>query len=641
MSACETETSSQSLDSRAREYVKQSRDGLKRYKKSNTIMTHNQATNIVLAVMRAPEWHWLMNLSGWASDTIKEYCKYSMIENTSKRSTDDEEYHSCKSDVSNSNNSKDSISELDSWIWIDPKELAVMNQEQEVSQEYIEFQHLFKQSEQSELLNYGLHDHWMPLMEGKDPACKKIYPMSEKESKALQEYIDKQLKEDIIRPSKLPAGHGVLFVSKKDDELWLCIDYQSLNVITIKDRHPLPWIDKMQDHIRGAKWFTKLNITDVYYQLQIVKEEEWKTVFQTKYEHYEYLVMSFRLTNALALFQRFINEVCEEYLDMFMIVYLDDILIFLNTLEEHIQHVRAVLRKFENTQLQLKLKKCEFHVQETESLGHWITTADTQMEKTKVQAIRDWPELKSIKKIQQFTGLMNYYWWFLKNYLQFMAPLFKLLKKRQKFYWRTEQKEAFEKAKQSVMKESTLAQYNPAKPSMIETNASDYTIGMISTQPEEDEKPWLIAFHLWKLIQVELNYNIHDKELLAIVVAFKTWRTYLEEAQHTVLVKTDNKNLTFFTMIKVLTRRQAKWAEVLLQYDFKIMHCRGNENGQADALSVTAILVFGMLMVAESSGLVIMWSHTPTDGYISWIILNPYFNPSWSFTLLSNEIVVV
>ena len=119
--------------------------------------------------------------------------------------------------------------------------------------------------------------------------------------------------------------------------------------------------------------------------------------------------MSFRLTNALALFQRFINEVCGEYLDIFVIAYLDDILIFSNTLKEHIQHVRAVLKKFKNTQLQLKLKKCKFHVQETEFLGHWIIIKNIQMKKTKVQAIKDWPELKNIKEVQQFTDLVNYY----------------------------------------------------------------------------------------------------------------------------------------------------------------------------------------------------------------------------------------
>ena len=140
----------------------------------------------------------------------------------------------------------------------------------------------------------------------------------------------------------------------------------------------------MQDRIRGAKYFTKLNITDAYYQLRIAKGDEWKTAFQTKYGHYEYTVMPFGLTNALASFQQFINKVLREYLDIFAIAYLDDILIFSDTLEEHVDHVTKILERFEQARLRLKLKKCEFHVQETEFLGHWITTKGIQMEKTKI-----------------------------------------------------------------------------------------------------------------------------------------------------------------------------------------------------------------------------------------------------------------
>ena len=157
----------------------------------------------------------------------------------------------------------------------------------------------------------------------------------------------------------------------------------------IKDRHPLPQIDKMQDCIRGSKYFMKLNITNTYYQIHIAKGEEWKIAFQTKYGHYKYTVMPFRLTNTPASFQQFINEVCREYLDIFMIAYLDDILIFSATLEEHVNHVMKILEKFDKAELQLKLRKCEFHIQETKFLGHWITTEGIQMEKMKIQVILD------------------------------------------------------------------------------------------------------------------------------------------------------------------------------------------------------------------------------------------------------------
>jgi len=407
------------------------------------------------AIYRANHRRIFMNLLGWAPDTTKSYCEYSNMEDISKRPTTDEEYHSGRTDSSEA-----SDSELGSWEWIDPKELAATTQEPTIPKEYEEFQHLFKQPEQPELPDHGPHDHRMPLMEGKEPTCKKIYSMSEKESKALREYINEQLKKGTIQPSTSPAGHGVLFVPKKDGSLRLCVDYRPLNAITIKDRHPLPRIDEMQDRIRGAKWFTKLDVTDAYNRLRIAKGEEWKTAFRTKYGHYEYLVMPFGLTNAPASFQRFINEVFGEHLDIFVIAYLDDILIFSNTLEEHVQHVQMTLQKLENAKLRLKLKKCEFHVQETEFLGHWITTEGIQMDRNKVQAILDWPALKSIKEVQQFTGLVNYYRRFLKDYSQFMTPLFKMLKKGQEFQWGPEQQQAFQQAKERIVSESGLITEN-------------------------------------------------------------------------------------------------------------------------------------------------------------------------------------
>ena len=575
------DTFPRSTDGRADSYVKRSRGGSKKKSKKDSTgcdpkrhETSDTATNIVLAATRASERHWLTELSGWAPDTNEEYQTYSIIEDIPKSPTS-EGYHSQDESADH---------DLDSWELVDHKDLAATEQKA-IPAEYEEFRHLFKRPEQIELPEYGPHDHKIPLMEGKEPTCKKIYAMSETESKALKEYIDEQLRKGTIRPSKSPAGHGVLFVPKKDKGLRLCMDYRPLNAITIKDRHPLPRIDEMQDRIKGAKWFTKLDITDAYYRLRINKGEEWKTAFRTKYGHYEYLVMPFGLTNAPASFQRFVNEALGEHLDIFVIAYLDDILIFSNEYEEHVRHVKAVLKKLEQAALRLKESKCELHVQETEFLGHWITTKGIEMEKSKVKAILDWPTPKNVKEVQQFAGLINYYRRFIQDYSRTMTPLFEITKKGKEFQWGPEQQKAFEKAKEKITSAPILVQFDPEKETTIETDASDYAIGMRMTQPGLEGKPQAVAFHSRKLVPAEVNYDIHDKELLAIVVAFKTWRVYLEGARHTVLVKTDHKNLTFFTTTKELTRRQARWAEVLSQYDFKIIHCKGNENGQADALS--------------------------------------------------------
>jgi hypothetical protein len=169
-------------------------------------------------------------------------------------------------------------------------------------QEYHGYRILFEQPKQYTLLKHGKHDHKIPLKEGTSPACKKLYQLSEKETPILKEYINKELSFGKIQPSKSPAGHGLLFVPKKDGSLRPCIDYRPLNVIMIKDRYPLPLIHEIQDQIQGAKWFTKLDITDAYNHIRIADGEEWKTAFRTKFRHFEYLVMPFGLTNAPALF---------------------------------------------------------------------------------------------------------------------------------------------------------------------------------------------------------------------------------------------------------------------------------------------------------------------------------------------------
>ncbi|GMG17194.1 unnamed protein product [Aspergillus oryzae] len=295
--------------------------------------------------------------------------------------------------------------------------------------------------------------------------------------------------------------------------------------------------------------------------------------------------MPFGLTNAPASFQRFINEALGEILDVFVIAYLDDILIFSHKLEEHVQHVQTVLEKLQKAEVRLKLKKCEFHVQETEFLGHWISTEGIQAEEGKVKAIQEWPEPTNLKELQQFIGLLNYYRKFIDRYAHRLAPLFDLLKKSKQWEWTNEHQSTFDKAKEAITTAPILAQHDPAKQTIIETDASDYAIGARMVQAGPDRKPRPIAFESRKLVQAELNYDIHDKELLAIVSAFKKWRVYLEGAQHQIIVKSDHKNLTYFTTTKELTRRQARWAETLSQYDFRIEHCKGLENDQADALS--------------------------------------------------------
>jgi hypothetical protein len=297
------------------------------------------------------------------------------------------------------------------------------------------------------------------------------------------------------------------------------------------------------------------------------------------------MVMPFGLTNAPTSFQALINNTLREYLDDFAVAYLDNILIFSKTYEEHVQHVRKVLTKLREKDLPVKLSKCEFHKHSIAFLGYIVSDKGLSPDPAKVRAIKEWPELGSVKDVQAFLGLLNYYRKFIRNFGHIAAPLNNLTKKDTVFALSAECKEAFKELKHRLMIAPVLAIYDPEKESILETDASDFAISAILTQKGDDGKKRPVAYYSRKMTQPELNYDVHDKELLAVVEAFKTWRVYLEGAKYPIQVYTDHKNLLYWTTTKELNRRQVRWAETLASYDFRINHVRGTENAGADALS--------------------------------------------------------
>lgn len=454
-----------------------------------------------------------------------------------------------------------------------------------VPDEYREYQDVFTPPAEGTLPAHDEFDHEINTQDGKDPKFMPIYQLSQKESETLREYIDENLRKGYIRKSTSPAGYPILFVPKKDGSLRLCVDYRQLNSITIKDRHPLPLISEIQDRIQGANYFTKYDITNAYNRLRIKEGHEWKTAFRTKFGHFEYVVMPFGLTNAPASFQRFIFSVLGKDLDTFVIAYLDDILVFSKTEAEHVEHNRKVLQRLRTAKVTLKPKKCEFHVQETTFLGYTISPQGLGMEEEKIKAITDWPTPKNTRDVQSFLGLCNYYRKLVPQYSKHAAGLYRFTKKNETFQWDDAAEETFQNLKSLYTKDRIVRVFNYNQPCTMETDASDYALGAQLLQPDEEGTMHPVAFWSRKMIPAELNYDIHDKELLAIVSAFQVWRAYLEGAKHTVTVRTDHHNLTFFTTTKKLTRRQARWAETLSQYDFRIVQCKGTENAVADALS--------------------------------------------------------
>ncbi len=427
-------------------------------------------------------------------------------------------------------------------------------------------------------------DHEIPLLDDKQPKWMPLYPMSEDQLKEVRTYLDENLKRGFIRPSKSPAGYPILFVPKKDGTKRLCVDYRQLNEITRRDSYPLPLIGELQDRLGRAKWFTSLDLKEAYYRVRMKEGEEWKTAFRTRYGHYEYTVMPFGLKNAPATFQRLINDTLREYLDDFAITYLDDILIYSDDLEMHHSHVHKVLGKLNERALYVKKSKSRFETKEIKFLGYVIRPGQIEKDPEKTGAVRNWPPPKRVKEVQAFLGLTNYYRKFVPNYARIAEPLTRLTRKDEGWHWDKEQEDAFHALKGSLSGTAHLRIPNPTCEKVLETDASDFAVGACLYQIEDgQQRP--IAYRSRKLSGPEERYEVHDKELLAIVEALQDWRPYLAGTEKPIQIYTDHKNLRNFATTKQLNRRQVRWAEQLADYEFQIHYKKGNENGGADALS--------------------------------------------------------
>jgi RNase H-like domain found in reverse transcriptase/Reverse transcriptase (RNA-dependent DNA polymerase)/Integrase zinc binding domain/Chromo (CHRromatin Organisation MOdifier) domain len=452
--------------------------------------------------------------------------------------------------------------------------------------EYHEFAKVFSKKEAEALPEHRSYDHTIPLQEGATPPfARTSYSLSPNELEVLDKYIKDNLRKGFIRHSQSPAAAPILFVKKPDGSLRLCVDYRGLNKVTVKNRYPLPLIGELMDKCGNAKYFTSFDMRDGYNLLRMAQGEEWKTAFRCRYGLYEYCVMPFGLCNAPGTFQHFANDKFRDFLDEFLVIYLDDLLIYSNTLEEHKRHVRLVLERLQEAGLYIKPQKCQFHVKKVSFLGFMISSDGIHMDPAKVEAILGWERPKSAHDTLVFLGFANFYRRFIKNYSKIAAPLTNLTRKEVKFKWSPEAEEAFSSLKRAFCSAPILRHFDQTKPAIIEVDASDFAYGGVLSQ-YHDGVLHPCAFISKKFTAAELNYEIYDKEMLAIVKCmYDHWRHYLEGSGQQVQIFTDHKNLLWFTETKVYNRRQARWAEKLSRFDFTITFRPGVRQGKPDALS--------------------------------------------------------
>ena len=399
--------------------------------------------------------------------------------------------------------------------------------------------------------------------------------MAPAELKELKVQMEELLSKGFVKTSTSPWGAPVSFVKKKDGSLCLCIDYRQLNKVTIRNQYPLPRIDDLFDQLQGAKVFSKMDLRSGYHQLKVRREDVPKTAFRTRYGHYEFLVMPFSLTNAPAAFMDLMNRVFGPYL---VIVFIDDILIYSSSKEEHTEHLRIVLQTLTEHHLYAKFIKCQFWLDRVTFLGHVVSTEGISVDPQKIEAIVDWKPPTNVTEVRSFLGLTGYYRKFVDGFSKIATTLTKLTRKEEKFIWSEACQNSFDELKQRLTTAPVLTLPSGSEGFTVYCDASRQGLGCVLMQRDR-----VIAYASRQLKKYEGNYPTHDLELAAVVFALRIWRHYLYGVPCRIF--TDHKSLQYLFSQKDLNMRQRRWIELIKDYDCTIEYNPGKANVVADALS--------------------------------------------------------
>jgi RNase H-like domain found in reverse transcriptase/Reverse transcriptase (RNA-dependent DNA polymerase)/Integrase zinc binding domain len=428
-------------------------------------------------------------------------------------------------------------------------------------------------------------DHKIELLPGKEPPYQKTRPMNPQELKVIRKWLDDNLAKGFIRESRARCAAPLLLAAKPGGGVRICQDYRGLNNITIKNRYPLPLIRETLDALCNAKVYTKLDIIAAFNNIRIAEGDIWKTAFITRFGLFETLVMPFGLCNAPATFQNYINHTLFDLLDKFCTAYLDDILIYSTDKKQHREHVREVVTRLRDAGLQIDIDKCEFETTRTKYLGLIVTPGGVEMDPEKVSTILNWEPPPALRDLQRFLGFANFYRRFIRDFSKITRPLNDLLKKSTIWSWEVEHQTAFDQLKAAFSMAPVLALYDYNRKTVLETDASDWASGGVLSQYDDEGVLRPVAYFSSKHSAQECNYEIYDKELLAIIKALEEWRPELQGTQEPFEVITDHKNLEYFTTTKALNQRQVRWSEFLSGFNFRIVYRPGTKAVRPDALS--------------------------------------------------------
>ncbi|GBC25874.2 retroviral-like aspartic protease 1 [Rhizophagus irregularis DAOM 181602=DAOM 197198] len=416
------------------------------------------------------------------------------------------------------------------------------------------------------------------------PIKKRAYRTAPKENEFIESEINDMLEQGLIESSTSHWSFPVVVVKKKNGKLRFCVNYKPLNDITKKDNYPLPRIDELLDSLQDAQWFTTLDLALGYWQIKVRAEDQEKTAFITKFGTYEFKVMPFGLCNALATFQRTMDKVLHGIKEKFVLVYLDDIIIYSKTFKDHIQHLEEVLNRIRKANLRLKAEKCHFAVAELQFLGHVIGKEGVKPDPEKVNKMVNYPEPQNIKELRGILGLFSYYQRFIKDFAKVADPMYKLLKKDAPYEWMNLQQKAFENLRDKLTTAPIVQYPDFSKPFFLYTDASIIGLGAVLAQKTDDQE-YVIAYASRTLIPVEKNYAITELECLAIVWAVKYIQHYLYGSKFIII--TDHAALKWLlnSTTENNNKRLERWKIALSEYKYDIVYRKGTKHANADAFS--------------------------------------------------------
>ena len=443
---------------------------------------------------------------------------------------------------------------------------------------------VFFKKASNKLLSHRFYDHKIFLMKNFKLVNDSLYDMFKEELKVMTKYIEEMLDKSFIRASSSSTINSILFVKKSSDDFRFCVDYRQFNFITIKNKYLLPLVKETLDRICKVKIFFKIDIIVVFHKFRMIEGEEWKIAFKTRYDLYEYMIMFFDLINALSTFQHFINDVLQRYLNVFCTTYIDDILIYNNFKKDHIKHVNKILERLKKANIQANIDKFEFHKIEVTYLNLIVDINDIRMNSRKIQIIVDWETSICIRDIQVFIDFVNFYRRFIKDFSKIVTFLIKTIRKDKVFIWTKNCQLSFDTFKSMFISTSILTHFDFIKKIILKTNVFDNVFVEIMSQYDDDELLHSIAFFFKKHTIQKINYEIYDKKLLTIIRAFEKWRSKLKDFDYSIKVFIDHRNLEWFMFIKQLSRRQARWAQFLIEFNFVITYRSKKLNAKLDVL---------------------------------------------------------